>query len=215
MNWLNALERKLYRLRIHPFFRYIIFAMAGVYLLQLFFPRFNLIGLLSLHMPSVYRGQIWRLITFLLIPQLSSPLYALLTLYFYYFIGTALENRWGARRFFIFYVIGALGAILAGLLTQFGMNTYIYLSMFFAFAILNPENQVLLFFVLPIKMKWLALLNAAFFLVSLIGGSWPERAAIIASLFNIFLFFGGDIINLVRDAVAQWQRRQSFKRRSR
>lgn len=211
MKWLNALERRLYRLRIQPFFRYVIFAMAGVYLLQLFFPAYNLLGQMALYMPMVYRGQIWRLLTFLLIPPLSSPLYALLTLYFYYFIGTTLEARWGARRFFLYYVIGALGAILAAVLTQAGTNLYVYLSMFFALAILNPENQILLFFFLPVKMKWLALLSALYFVYMLVIGSWVQRAAIVFSLLNVILFFGGDIINLVRSNLSQWRRRQEFK----
>lgn len=211
MKWLNALERRLYRLRIQPFFRYVIFAMAGVYLLQLFFPAYSLLGQMALYMPMVYRGQIWRLLTFLLIPPLSSPLYALLTLYFYYFIGTTLEARWGARRFFLYYVIGALGAILAAVLTQAGTNLYVYLSMFFALAILNPENQILLFFFLPVKMKWLALLSALYFVYMLVIGSWVQRAAIVFSLLNVILFFGGDIINLVRSNLSQWRRRQEFK----
>lgn len=215
MKWLNALERKLYRLRIHPFFRYVVFAMAGVYALQLFFPRFDLLGRMALYMPLVYRGQLWRLVTFLLIPPFASPLYALLTLYFYYFIGTALEARWGARRFFLYYVIGALGAILAALFTQLGTNLYVYLSMFFALAIMNPENQVLLFFFLPVKMKWLALLNALYFFYVLVVGSWPQRAAVLLSLLNVILFFGGDIINLVRLNLSQWKRRRDFRNRSR
>lgn len=212
---MDKVERSLYRLQIRPFFRYIIFAMAGVYLLQIFFPTFNLIGLLSLYIPAVYRGQVWRLLTFLLVPPINSPLFVLLSMYFYYFIGTALENRWGAPRVMLYYVIGALGAILAALLTQYGTNMYLYLSMFFAYAILNPENQVLLFFVIPVKMKWLALINAAFYVYALIIGSWSERVAVLFSLLNIILFFGGDIINLVRYSVAQWKRRQIFKYRSR
>ena len=215
MNLMDKAERKLYRLQIRPFFRYIIFAMAGVYLLQMFFPTFNLIGLLSLYMPAVFRGQLWRVLTFLIVPPISSPLFVLLTMYFYYFIGTALENRWGARRVLLYYTIGASGAILAALLTQYGTNTYLYLSMFFAFAILNPENQVLLFFVVPVKMKWLAIINAVFFVYAFIIGSWAERIALLFSILNIILFFGGDIINLVSNSIAQWKRRQSFKNRRR
>ena len=60
MNIMNRLERKLYRLRVEPFFRYIIFAMAGVYLLQMLFPPFNLISKLLLVMPMVYLGEVWR-----------------------------------------------------------------------------------------------------------------------------------------------------------
>jgi membrane associated rhomboid family serine protease len=215
MKLMDKVERSIYRLRIRPFFRYIIFAMAGIYLLQMFFPTFNIINLLSLYMPAVFHGQIWRLLTFLLVPPDNSPLFVLLSMYFYYFIGTALENRWGAPRVMLYYAIGALGAILAALLTQFGTNMYLYMSMFFAYAILNPENQILLFFVIPVKMKWLALLNAAFYIYALIIGSWTDRAAVLFSLLNVILFFGGDIINLIKNSIAQWKRRQSFKYKNR
>ena len=215
MKIINLLERKLYRLQIQPFFRYIVFAMGGVYALQLFFPRFNLIGLLSLYMPSVYKGEIWRLFSFLIVPPIQSPLYALLHLYFYYFIGTALESKWGQRRFFLYFSIGALAAILAAVFTQIGTNYYLFMSMFFAFALIYPEQEMMLFFVLPIKMKWLALFNALLFAYMFINGNWPSRISLIFSLFNLILFFGGDILNLSRSSIAQWNRRRIFKNANR
>lgn len=211
MKLMNKLERKLYRFRIVPFFKYIVFAMAGVYVLQFFFPSFPLLNRLTLSMPMVYQGQIWRLVTFIIIPPMSSVLYAAMTLYFYYFIGTALENKWGARRFLLYFIIGIIGAILAALITGFGTNHYLLMSMFFAFAILYPEHELLLFFIIPVKMKWLGLLNAVYYLYALINGSWYNRAALLFSLLNLFLFFGGDIINLIRSTVSQWKRRRQFR----
>lgn len=211
MKLLNKLERSMYRLRVEPFFRFIIFAMAGIYALDLFFPSFHLINRMVLFMPLVYRGEIWRLITFLIVPPGGTILFTLLSLYFYYFIGTSLEARWGARRFLLFFIIGALGALLAAIITGVGTNQYLYLSMFFAFAILYPELQVMLFFVIPIKMKWLALLSAVFYLCSLVIGSWPIRAALIFSLLNVWLFFGGDLINLVRNEITHYKRRKQFR----
>ncbi|NLD03832.1 MAG: hypothetical protein GX674_11025, partial [Clostridiales bacterium] len=101
MKLLNQLERKLYKFRIQPFFSYIVFAMAGIYLIDLFFPQFFLISRMMLFTPAVYAGEIWRLITFIIIPPGGSILQTALTLYFYYFVGTALENRWGPRRFLL------------------------------------------------------------------------------------------------------------------
>ena len=211
MKLMNKLERKLYRFRIVPFFKYIIFAMAGVYALQFFFPSFPLLNRLTLSMPMVYQGQIWRLVTFIIIPPMSSVLYAAMTLYFYYFIGTALERKWGARRFLLYFIIGIMGAILAALITGFGTNHYLLMSMFFAFAILYPEHELLLFFIIPVKMKWLGFLNAVYYLYALINGSWYNRAALLFSLLNLFLFFGGDIINLIRSTISQWKRRRQFR----
>lgn len=215
MKLLNQLERKLYKFRIQPFFSYIVFAMAGIYLINLFFPQFFLISRMMLFTPAVYAGEIWRLITFIIIPPDGSILQTALTLYFYYFVGTALENRWGPRRFLLFYAIGVISATIAALITGRGTNLYLNLSLFFAFAILYPDFQLLLFLVLPIKVKWLALLNGLYYLYGFVNGNWAIRVAILFSLANLLLFFGGDIYNHLRMAISQWKRRQAFKNRSR
>lgn len=215
MKLMNQLERKLYRYRINPFFRYIIFAMAGIYVLQLMFMPYNLIGRLDLNMHKVLQGEVWRLVTFLLLPPATEPLYAILSMYFYYFIGTVLESRWGARRFLIYYLFGALGAVIAALITSYGTNLYLNMSLFFAFALMYPEHQVLLFMIVPVKIKWLALANALFFLWSFINTDSAGRAAIVFSLLNLILFFGGDMLNMGRLSINQWRRRQAFRRNSR
>lgn len=215
LNFLNNLERKLTRFRVPPFYQYIAFAMSGIYLLDLFFPSFFLISKLSLISSLIFRGEVWRLFTFLIIPPGGSILQTALTLYFFYFVGTALENRWGARRFLVFYAVGALAAIIAGLLTGFGTNQFLNLSLFFAFAITYPDFQILLFFVLPIKVKWLALLNALYYVYTFVQGGLTIRISLLFSLLNIILFFGGDLLNLARNAARQWRRRQQFKRNTR
>lgn len=211
MKFINKIERRLFRFRISPFIRYVIFAMLGVYLLQFFFPQYPLIQKLMLFTRNVKRGEVWRLVTFLIVPPISQPLSALLTMYFYYFIATTLETRWGARRFLIYYVIGALGAIIAALITSRGDNMYLYMSMFFAYAIMNPEQELLLFFMLPVKIKWLAMFNALFFFYGFLISGWPSRVAIIFSLLNLFLFFGGDIINLTRRKIDYLKARYRFR----
>ena len=215
MKLLNQLERKLYRLPLKPFFRYMVLAMAGIYVLELFFPTFNLISRMSLYTAPLLRGEIWRVLTFLIVPPFGGILQAALSLYFFFFIGTALETRWGVRRFFLFYVIGAVFAIIAAFFTGYGTNLYLNLSLFFAFAVIYPDYQILLFFVLPIKVKWLALLNLIFYFASLINAPDYTRAAIIASLLHILLFFGGDLTNMARSTINQWKRRQAFKKNSR
>ena len=214
MGILNKFERWLHRFRIRPFFNYVIFAMAGIYLLNLFFPQFFLTFRLSLIREAVFKGEVWRLLTFLIIPPGGSILQAALTLYFYYFIGTALEARWGARRFLVYYAVGTCAAIIAGLLTGYGTNLYLNLSLFFDFSIQYPDFQLLLFFILPIKVKWLALLNAIYYVYGFISGTWPLRIAILFSLVNLILFFGGDMLNKSRLAIQQWKRRQIFKNNS-
>lgn len=211
MKLINALERKLSRLRIQPFFKYIVLSMAGVYLLDLFFQQFYLTFRMVFIRDNILRGEIWRLITFVLVPPGGNILQAALMLYFYYFVGTALESRWGARRFLVFYVVGVLSAIAAGFISGIGVNTFLNMSLFFAFAITYPDFQLLLFFVLPIKVKWLAALNGLYYLYYLINGSWDTRLAILASLINILLFFGGDLYNQANIAIRQWKRRRDFR----
>ena len=216
MSFINKMERKMYGWRLQPFFRYIIFSMAGVYLLHYLVPQYPLIAQMMFVRDLILQGQVWRLVTFLLIPpSLGGIIQTALMLYFYYFIGTALEGRWGARRFLLYYLVGALAAIIAGFITGYGVNQFLYLSMFFAFAIQYPDFQLLLFFMLPIKVKWLALFNALYHLYLFIIGGWPIRVAIVLSLANLVLFFGGDLLTMARQGIAQWRRRLIFKKNSR
>ena len=222
--WLNWLERKLYRFNIPPIMKYIVFAMGGVFVLDLmlsmttaYTTRLNLTAYLVLDISSVLQGQVWRLITWLFVPQQDNLLWMLLSLYFYYMIGTTLENRWGARRFLIYYVIGALaniaGAFIAHAITGYGygVNTYLYYSLFLAFAALYPDMQFMLFFFLPVKAKWLAALDLVYFLLAIITGSTSLRMAALASLVNVALFFGEDIYQLGRRAYFQWQRNKQWR----
>jgi len=204
--------------------KYIVFIMGGVFVLDLFVgmttaytTRISLISYLTLDIPMVLRGQAWRLVTWLFIPQQSGLLWVLVSLYFYYMIGTALENRWGTRRFLIYYVIGALaniaGAFIAHAITGygFGTNTYLYYSLFIAFAALYPDLQFMLFFFLPVKAKWLAALDLLYFLMAIIMGGTSLRLAAVASLVNVALFFGEDIYQTLRRLYFQYQRRKQWR----
>ena len=223
-SWLNYLERKLYRFRIPPLMKYIVFAMGGVFVLDYllamttaYSSRLNLIDYLSLNIALVMKGQVWRLVTWLFVPQQGNLLWELISLYFYYMIGTALENRWGSRRFLIYYVIGALanglGAFSVYLIKgyAYGVNTYLYYSLFIAFAALYPDMQFMLFFFLPIKAVWLAGLDLLYFLIAIITGTASLRMAAFMSLVNIILFFGEDIYQTLRRLYFQWQRRRQFR----
>lgn len=222
--WLNMLERKLYRYNIPPIMRYIIFAMGGVYLLDLFLGmstayslRLNLIYYLTLDIPMVLRGQVWRLVTWLIVPSGGSLIGVLITLYFYYMIGTTLESRWGARRFFIYYVIGAVANVIFAFIAHvfsgygYGTNTFLYYSLFIAFAALYPDVQFMLFYFIPVKAKWLAAIDLVYFLIAILTGGTSMRLAAIASLINVALFFGEDLYQLGRRTYFQWQRRRQWR----
>lgn len=215
MKWLDKLAFRFRRYGVRNLMNYLVGGMAAVFVIDLVAPGLNLSFWLSLSREMVLRGQIWRLLTFVFVPTSSSPLFLLLSLYFYWLIGSSLQNQWGTSKFTLYYLIGMLGCILAAAITGYGFNTYLNLSLFLAFAATYPDYQVLLFFVLPVKMKYLALLNVLLFLWQLIVGSWATRLCIVFSLANVLLFFGSDGWNMLRQKVRHWQLRRNYRRNTR
>jgi membrane associated rhomboid family serine protease len=197
MNWLYKLERRFGRFGITNLMLYIVTTMLFVAIFDMVI-GFPLSRWLALIPAYVMQGQIWRLITFIFLPPATSPLALVLSLYFYYIMGSTLERVWGTFRFNLYYLFGMVGCIIAGLITGYGTNVYLNLSLFLAFAYLFPEHKVLLFYVIPIKMKYIAYLDWALFALELLTGSWSAKAAVIASLINFFIFFGPDIVERIR-----------------
>lgn len=158
---------------------------------------------LSLDFRQIFHGQVWRLITFILEPSVSSTadiFFLAIKLYLYYMIGNALERSWGAFRFNMYYFSGIiltiLGSLIVFLMTgnsiSIGLN-YVYQAMFLAFAALYPNMELLLFFILPIKVKWLGILYGlilAFEVIKLLGaGAFAYAFCIVIAMGNFLLFF--------------------------
>ena len=208
------LERKLRRYAISDLMKYIVIGQGIVFALLYIWPTlgYQLYSLITLTRTGLMRGQIWRLVTFVFVPPSSSPIFILFALYFYYMIGVGLENQWGKVKFNLYYLVGMLGSIIAALITGFGNNMFLNLSLFFAYAALYPDEQVLLFMFLPIKMKYLALADAALYLYYFIVGGASTRVTIVLCLLNVFLFLGGDIINTIRRESRYWKTRYNFRK---
>lgn len=198
MNWLNKLEKKFGRYAIHNLTLYLIGGYIIGYGIYTLLP--NLLGWLTLEPGLILSGQVWRIISWILVPPSGNILTILIMMLFYYSLGTALERTWGAFRYnvyifsgILFTVIGAfiLYLVTGGLLgLGFYFSTYyINMSIFLAFAVSNPNMEILLYFILPIKIKWMALVYAAFILYDLARGNMVTRVAIIASLLNFIVFF--------------------------
>ena len=181
---------------------YIVIGNAVVFLLSLMDRSGTLSYYLLFSADRVLRGELWRLITFVFVPTSSSILGMVLILYFEFFIGRLLEQAWGKGKFTVYYLLGmiftVLYALIARLISGYDVQAnaaYINLSMFFVFATLWPENRVLLFFVIPIKVTWLAYAEAALFLVNMIlGGTLLPLIAIL----NYFLFCGDELISRIQ-----------------
>jgi len=208
--------------RKHPNFgipnlmRYIVIANAVFWVMGAINPV--LMNYMLFNPALILRGQIWRLISFVFIPP-STGVLAFIAFYFYYWIGSTLEQQWGTGQFTIYFFTGVILTILYGFLIYFITgrsvslsSTYIFLSMFFSFAALFPDMQVLFMFIIPVKMKYLALVDAGFFLLSVITTPFPENLLPVVAVLNFLIFCGGELKNLL-------PRRQSkstinFKRES-
>ena len=149
---------------------------------------------------AILQGQVWRLVTFLLIPP-SSGLLALIVFYFYYWIGSTLERQWGEGPFTVYFFSGALLSVIYAFLVYFIFHvdlsitgTYVYLAMFFAFAVFYPDMQVLLFFIIPVKIKYLAILDAVFFLLEIVRTRFPLNLLPLVAMLNFFIFCGGELL---------------------
>ncbi len=165
MDWFQKLERKYSKYAIQNLMMYIIVLYAVGFVFEVFAPGVYS-TYLSLDFAYIFKGQIWRLVTFIIQPPSTSIIFVFFSLYFYYLIGTVLENIWGSFKFNVYFFSGVILNIIAALIIylifgiSFNMSThYINLALFMAFAMEQPDMEVLLFFVIPIKIKWMALLD--------------------------------------------------------
>lgn len=214
MNWINKLERKFGKYAIPNLMYYIIGITAAVFLIQNIL-RIPLSYYLAFIPNLIMEGQIWRVITFIFIPPASSIFFMFFVLYFYYMVGSTLENEWGTFRFNLYYLLGMIGTIISAVITGYGTSVYLNLSLFLGFAYLFPNVEILLFFILPVKIKWLAYLNWAYFIYTLIFGGIGAKVAVVASLINFFIFFGKDFIDYIKFQRKYGSTRKNFKREMR
>lgn len=209
MNLLNTLERKFGRYAINQLIVYIVGINALVFVMSYAMPESGAIGMLTLNPRLIMQGEIWRLITWIFIPPAASFLWIVFILYFYYMIGTALEQEWGSFRFNIYYFTGVTATALAAFMTGQGATAlYLNLSLFLAFAYIYPDFQVLLFFFIPVKIKYLAWLNWAFIGLTVITAPLSEKVAALVSISNFFLYFGRALFQ----KGSAYQRRAAFIR---
>ena len=207
---LDKLERKLKWLGIPNLMTYIVAGMLLVFLFDVLEPvlGFSLSGALAFDSDAILRGEVWRIVTFILIPPSSSIFFMILALYLSWLVGSALEAEWGAVKFTLYYLIGMLCTGLFGLLTGYATNAYLNLTLFLAFAAVYPDFEIMLFFVFPVKVKYLAYITAVGLILLLIFNSWAGRIALLIALGNFLLFFTGDLVERVKAFI----RRRRYKR---
>jgi membrane associated rhomboid family serine protease len=214
MTWLDKLERRFGFLGIPGLIRIVIGFTALVYVLVYLNRGFE--SFLTLDPALILRGQVWRLVTYIFLPQTFSPLWVLLALWFLWFIGEGLERAWGPFRLTLYFVVGMIGTTVAAFF--FGSdfsNGMLITSLFFAFARFYPDEVIYILFILPVKIKWLAWIYAALSLFWFALGSNSYRAAVAAALANYFIFFGAEIIHQARHRQDVSTRRRRFEAQSR
>jgi hypothetical protein len=227
MNWLNKLERKIGRYAIPNLMIWLIGANALGYLLLIL--NANIFAYLTLSPYYILHGQIWRLFTWILIPNNTNLFSLLIMSLLYYQLGSALERTWGTFRFNVYIISGMLFTVVGAFLLygieyliyggvtlsmatmgfEFSMN-YIFLSIFLAFAVMYPDMQVYLMFILPIKMKWMAIVYAVLAVYEVIISDWAGRVSIVMSLLSFTVFFLSTR-NLNRYTPHEVKRRRQFK----
>lgn len=192
MKLLSKLEKKFGKYAIKNLMYYIIMLYALGFAIMVFKPEIYL-NWLSLNASAILSGQVWRIFTYIIYPPTGNIITILISLYFYYMIGTMLERQWGTFRFNLYFFTGVLLHAVAaifiylvwGIVLEMG-TYYLNLSMFFAFAAMFPNMQVLFMWLIPIKMKWLAWVDGIYFIVTIIAGFMSEHLSgeMIYRLYN-------------------------------
>ena len=209
MKWINKLERKYGRYGISNLMQFIVLGNALVFLLIQMDPqlRFSLM----MHPTLVMQGEVWRLITFIFIPPDTSLIFIFFVLYFYYMVGTGLEQEWGTFKFNIYYLAGIIATILASFVTgSVATAAYLNMALFLGFARIFPDFQILLFLILPIKVKYLAWFNWGIIGFTILFSPLGAKVMALVPILLYFTFFGKDVSSDVKMRRTIHQNRKRF-----
>ena len=194
---LSRLERRFGRFAIPNLTTYVVAGMAIGFVLGTLKPE--VLDAMALDLRAVRSGQVWRLVSYLFIPRSTSLIWLVFQLSFTWFIGRTLEAEWGAFKLNLYYLLGMLGTMLAAVISGESVgNLYLNTTLFFAFATLFPDYQLTLYLIIPVRVKWLALLSLGALVLEAVFGSWGHRAGILAAMSSYFVFFGGTLVQKLR-----------------
>ncbi|MBU3806224.1 MAG: rhomboid family intramembrane serine protease [Candidatus Fournierella pullistercoris] len=207
MNLMQKWSRRLPWLAIPNLMLYLVAGKAILWLLVMFGDS-RIYSLLTLTRAQLFQGQIWRLFTFIFVPPIQfQPLFLVLELYFLYWIGNALEQYWGAGPFTLYILCGMVGSWVSCLLVGAANDQWMFYALFFAFAWLFPQVQVLLFYVIPVKVQWLGWASAALLLLQFLGMTMAAKLGLFLGLAGFWLVFGTQAGTRYKD----WKRRREWQ----
>lgn len=219
MKFLNKLERKYGKYAIDNITLLLIIGYIVGYVIYMVDK--DLFALMTLDPYYIMKGQVWRLVSWLLVPPSSPSIFTIIMLFFYYSLGQTLEKTWGKFKYNVFILSGILFTIIFALVAFFALpkaafdgysvpigcyvyglscvkgyviayfvsSYYISLSIFLLFAALYPDMEVMLYFIIPIKIKWLAYLDVALMIYQIFEGGIVCGVIVFASLLNFLIFF--------------------------
>lgn len=214
MTWLDRLEQKYGHWGLEGLIRYISMLMLVVFFLD----RSGMLPyhMLYLHRDSILSGQVWRIFTFLLIPFSSNFLFLIFELSILVMCADGLEAKWGTFKLTAYYMAGAVANIIVVLIlpeVQFG-SYFIYMSLFLGFATIYPDYEILLFLILPIKIKYLAMVSGGLMIYNLAVAPLYVKIAIALTVGNYLLFFAPAAVSTIRHNRRQYARSTEFEKAS-
>ena len=200
MTFLDKLERKFGGLAISNIAAYIVGGQVVIWLLSRNFREVDgsnaLLKRMLFDSAKVLEGDVLRIFAFPLIPPLPGSIFLIFAWYIFYMMASALESQWGAFRLNVYLLVGAVLG-MSGLLFLPGVgigNSVWGMTVFFAFAYLFPDFELRLFFILPVKVRWLGWIMWAAPGLMFLFGPWQGKIFVAASVSNYFIFFGKDIL---------------------
>lgn len=232
----SKFEKKYGRYAIRNLSLYLIIGYVIGYVIELINPEVYSYFMFNPYM--IFHGQIWRLVTWVLIPPEELGIFTIIMLLLYYQLGQSLERAWGTYRYNVYIFLGFLFTVAGGLVLYvilglvygqgmdtayyaLGMNIgicvstyYINMSIFLAYAATYPEEKLLLYFIIPVKVKWFGVIYAAYIVFDIIQAFVNYTAVqatiitvlIVMSLLNFFVYF-------IRSRKNRWNPKQVKRRR--
>lgn len=213
MRLLDKLESRFGHLAIPGLLKYVAglqLLTFAIFVMQSEQARVAYFEFLKLDSARVFQGEIWRLFTYIFVPNSLDLLFALLGAMFLSWLGRGLEEAWGSFRLNLYFLGGILSVALGSVFLGFDESSfYLFHGLLFAFAMIYPNEEILMFFILPVKIKWIAWMDVAFLVLTVMR----SPLAIIPITFALANFLVVFAPGLVRDrihSVKVSQRRSAF-----
>lgn len=214
MTWLDRLESRFPRMAMPGLLR-----MVSLFMLLTFGLDFMSVTPMRtwlLNWDAIGLGQVWRAITFLFVPVSQNPFFLMFELMILVMIGDGLESAWGAFKLTAYYLCGAVMTLFIAFWVPYGVfgSYYLNLTLFLAFATVFPDYEILLFFVIPIKVKYLGMFSGALIIWDVVSKPVIIKMVALLSVGNYLLFFGPAAFLAIKHGRAAYERRRRFEQQA-